>query len=70
MNNNNIHHQLIIQDENERQLAKAIEISNGQTNDFTLTFSNIENINIIVQVLSKNNAWKYNYIIKLFVFNS
>ena len=56
MNNNNIHHQLIIQDENERQLAKSIEISNGQTNDFTLTFSNIENINIIVITISQKQC--------------
>lgn len=37
---NNIHHQLIIQDETGKQLAKSTEISNGQTDDFQFTFSN------------------------------
>ena len=37
---NNIHHRLIIQDESGKQLAKSIEISNGQTDDFPFTFSN------------------------------
>lgn len=38
---NNIPHQLIIQDESGKQLAKSIEISNGQTDDFPFSFSNI-----------------------------
>lgn len=37
---NNISHQLIIQDESGKQLSKSIEISNGQTDDFPFTFSN------------------------------
>ena len=37
--NNNIHHQLIIQDKNGKQLAKSIEISNGATDDFPFTFT-------------------------------
>jgi hypothetical protein len=38
--NNNIPHQLIIQDEGGKQLANSIEISNGETDDFPFTFSN------------------------------
>ncbi|HJT83426.1 MAG TPA: cupredoxin domain-containing protein [Nitrososphaeraceae archaeon] len=37
--NNNIPHQLIIQDKNGKQLAKSIEISNGATDDFPFTFT-------------------------------
>jgi heme/copper-type cytochrome/quinol oxidase subunit 2 len=36
---NNVSHQLIIQDKNGKQLAKSIEISNGATDDFPFTFT-------------------------------
>jgi plastocyanin len=38
---NNITHQLIIQNESGKQLTKSDEISNGQTDDFTFTFRDI-----------------------------
>ena len=38
---NNITHQLIIQNESGKQLTKSDEISNGQTDDFTFTFKDI-----------------------------
>ena len=38
---NKITHQLIIQNENGKQLIKSDEISNGQTDDFTFTFRDI-----------------------------
>jgi plastocyanin len=38
---NNITHQLIIQNEFGQQLTKSDEISNGQTDDFTFTFKDI-----------------------------
>ena len=38
---NNIPHQLIIQNESGKQLTKSDEISNGQTDDFTFTFRDI-----------------------------
>ena len=37
--NNNIHHRLIIQDKNGKQLAKSIEILNGATDDFPFAFN-------------------------------
>lgn len=37
--NNNVPHQLIIQDKNGKQLAKSIELSNGATDDFPFTFT-------------------------------
>ncbi len=37
--NNNVSHQLVIQDKNGKQLAKSIEISNGATDDFPFTFT-------------------------------
>ena len=38
---NNITHQLIIQNESGKQLTKSDEISNGRTDDFTFTFRDI-----------------------------
>ena len=38
---NNITHQLIIQNESGKQLTKSDGISNGQTDDFTFTFRDI-----------------------------
>jgi plastocyanin len=38
---NNVSHQLILQDQSGKQLAKSIVISNGITDDFPFTFSNI-----------------------------